>query len=372
LNNKPDHLMRIFKLLTRPIVMLISCLLFISISYGQKLSEPFVFQFEGKTLRGLIEKPQNHESKALIILIPGYGKTDFVAGNWFGTLRNHLVASGLTVCFWDKAGCGQSEGEFNAQQPIENSADEAIAAIQEIKKLQIAGAEKIGLWGISRAGWICPLINEKWPIDFWISVSGTDDKENYGYLLQSNLLIAGKSEREAERLFQAWKKGHRLFCTQAKYERYLKAIKPLTQDSTCRKLFGYTNKPTITEKDRETYKANQKLYTSKGHFDKKSGLWVYIEQFDHTLLKINCPVLALFGANDSQIDWRKTKMLYEKTMGSLPDAKLSIKVFTQCNHSLQKCATCRYQEDLSAFNWQACDGYYEAMEAWLKAWKIIE
>lgn len=361
----------IIKSIVLKVVLLISWLLVAAISYGQKVAEPFEFQFEQKTLRGLIEKPLNHPSKAVIILIPGYGRTDFVAGNWFATLRNKLVACGLTVCFWDKSGCGKSDGEFNAQQPVENSADEAIAAIQAIKKLQIAGAEKIGLWGISRAGWICPLINEKWPIDFWISVSGTDDKENFGYLLKSNLIIAGKAEKEAERLFQAWKQGHKLFCTHAKYEHYLKAIQPLRQDSTCRRLFGYTNEPIITEKARADYQAQQKLYTSKGHYDKKSGLWVYIDQFDEKLRTINCPVLALFGANDSQIDWRKTKRLYEKTIGSGTKAKLTVKVFENCNHSLQKCNTCGYQENLSVFNWQACEGYYEAMEAWLKECKII-
>lgn len=360
------------KSLTRRVVLMLPYLLFSSIAFSQKVSEPFEFQFEGKTLRGLIEKPQTHPSKAIIILIPGYGRTNFVEGNWFSTLRNNLVASGLTVCFWDKAGCGKSEGEFNAQQPVENSANEAIAAIQIIKKLQIPGAEKIGLWGISRAGWICPLINEKWPIDFWISVSGTDDKENFGYLLKSNLLIAGKPEKEAERLFQAWQKGHKLFCTNARYERYLQAIQPLRQDSTCRRLFAYTNEPTITEKDRKDYETQQKLYTSKGYFDKKGGLWVYIDQFDKKLQKINCPVLALFGTNDSQIDWRKTKTLYEKTIGSSAEAKLTTKVFEKCNHSLQKCNTCGYQEDLSALNWSACEGYYEAMEAWLKEYRIVE
>ena len=95
------------------------------------------------------------------------------------------MASGLTVCFWDKMGCGNSDGELNAQQPVENSANEVIAAIQEIKRLKISGPERIGLWGISRAGWIIPLINEQFPIDFWIPVSETDDKENFGYTNES-------------------------------------------------------------------------------------------------------------------------------------------------------------------------------------------
>lgn len=97
-----------------------------------------------------------------------------------------------------------------------------------------------------------------------------------------------------------------------------------------------------------------------------------IEDFDKTLLKINCPVLALFGANDSQVDWRKTKKLYEETIGTKSNSDLTIKVFENCNHNLQKCITCAYGEDLSALQWQACDGYYATMEKWLKQQKVID
>jgi hypothetical protein len=339
---------------------------------GQKVTEPFAFQFEQKSLRGLIEKPPHQNPSAMVLLIPGYGRTDFVEGNWYATLRDELTALGLAVCFWDKMGCGGSEGEFDPQQAVENSADEAIAAIRELRRRNVPGAEKIGLWGISRAGWIGPLINQQFPINFWISVSGTDDKENFGYLLRSNLIIAGKSEEEAEKLYQAWLKGHRLFCEQAGLEEYLDAIQPLREDSLCRARFGYTNTTDITEKDRQTYAQQQRSFTSKGYLDESSGLWVYIENFDEILGDINCPVLALFGADDAQVDWRKTKKLYEKTIGTNPGSSLSIKIFKNCNHNLQKCISCAYQEDLSALKWQACDGYFSAMAKWLSDHKIIE
>ncbi|MFK7926210.1 MAG: CocE/NonD family hydrolase [Bacteroidia bacterium] len=364
-------MMRILPYSLKAIVL---CLLTTQMLFAQKLSEPFEFQFENKTLRGLIEKPQDHPSPAIVILVPGYGKTNFVEGNWFSNLRDQLVASGLTVVLWDKMGCGNSEGEFDALQAVENSADEAIAAIKKIKSLEIVGSEKIGLWGISRAGWICPLINEQFPIDFWISVSGTDDKENYGYLLKSNLIIEGKEPEEAEKLYEAWLLGQKFICTQGSYEDYLAAVQPLIKDETCQRLFGYTAESDNPEEDRKAYLQQQKSYTSKGHFDPKSGLWVYIESFDQMLRNIDCPVLALFGEDDSQVDWRKTKTLYENTIGNSenPLTNLTIKVFEDCNHSLQKCISCAYQEDLSALNWQACDAYYETMLTWLKDQKIIE
>ncbi len=352
--------------------MMITLLMAIPKAFTQIVSEPFEFQFENKTLRGLIEKPSNQKSNTIIVIIPGYGRTDFVNGNWYATLRKELVAFGLNVVFWDKMGCGNSDGEFDINQPVENSADEAIAAIQEIKRLKIPGSEKIGFWGISRAGWIVPLINEQFPIDFWISVSGTDDKENFGYLLKSNLIIEGKNKEEAHKLYEAWMLGHKIFSTQGKIEDYERAIRPLRLDSLSRKLFGYSKVSKITEKDKKKYLQEQKQYTSKGHFDVESGIWAYIDNFDTTLLKVNAPVLGLFGANDSQVDWRKTKKLYEETIGVNPDSKLTVKVFQNCNHTLNKCVTCGWREDLSDLKWQACDNYYETMKAWLKKHKIIE
>lgn len=354
------------------LLLFIALISSINIVSSQSNAEPFEFIFENKKLKGLIEAPNGKESEAIVIIVPGYGKTDFVNGNWFSELRNKFTSLGLTVVFWDKMGCGNSEGEFDALQPVENSADEAIAAIQEIKRLEIPGHEKIGLWGLSRAGWICPLINKQHPIDFWISVSGTDDKENFGYLLKSNLIIAGKGEDEAEALFQSWMLGHRLSIHVVKYEQYLDAIKPLALDSTSTELFGFSIVTEITEKSRDSYRKRMKTYTSNGHFDEESGLWVYIEEFDKLLGEINCPVLALFGENDSQVDWRKTKKLYKETIGKNPNARLKIKTFEHCNHSMQRCITCAYQEDLSALKWQACDGYYDAIESWLKQQNIID
>ncbi len=360
------------KSISYTVLTILLCCLTNSISFSQKISESLEFQFEGNTLSGLIEKPVARTSKAVVILIPGYGETNFVEGGWYSSLRNNLVAMGLTVVFWDKMGCGKSEGEFNAQQPVENSAKEAITAIRTLKKLNITGSDKIGLWGVSRAGWICPLIIGQIPIDFWISVSGTDDKENYGYLLKSNLVINGKEQEEAEKLHEAWMLGHQIFCTNGDYEQYLNAIQPLGQDSLCRRLFGYTNETSITEAGKKSYLQEQKLFTSKGHFDPNSGLWVYINDFDELLLNIRCPVLALFGANDAQVDWRKTKKLYEDSIGKNVNSDLTVKVFDQCNHNLQKCITCGYREDLSSLKWQACDGYYETMEDWLRKNQFIE
>ena len=131
---------------------------FVNITWGQVKTEIFDFVHEGNKLNGVLDLPTKQDPKALIIIIQGYGKSNIVEGNGYLELRSFFVDNGLAVYTWDKPGCGKSEGEFDINQPVQNSAKEALAAIEELKLKKVPGSDRIGLWGISRAGWICPLI----------------------------------------------------------------------------------------------------------------------------------------------------------------------------------------------------------------------
>ncbi|MBX2872185.1 MAG: hypothetical protein KTR30_08795 [Saprospiraceae bacterium] len=357
---------------TKRIFLLLSFAIVAKFTNAQKVAEHFEFQFEENTLRGLIEKPKDSPAKAIVVLIPGYGPTNYVEGNWYASLRNQLVDFGLAVVFWDKMGCGGSEGDFDINQPVQSSAEEALIAIKKLQKQPEYESLKIGLWGVSRAGWICPLIIDQHPIDFWISVSGTDDKETFGYMLKSNLIIHGKTEKEAQSLYDAWAEGQRVFYTGGTYEAAEAATRPLDQDSLCRALFGYGKEPTKPKAEREKeYYHDQERFTKKGFFDGSSGLWVYLLDFDKTLSRISCPVLAIFGENDSQVDWKRTKTYYEQHLGQQSADQMEIKTLPQCNHNIQKCDSCGFKEDLSKYQWQACPGYYETMKQWLEKQGLI-
>jgi len=342
------------KVLVVLLLMLLSC----KSGYAQMQTDTFTFSFEGKRYSGLVNTPTGKTPKAMVVIVTGSGKTNIVAGNGYSKLRSHLIKEGLACLVWDKAGCGKSEGVFNYDQTVQNSASEVIAAITEAKSKKIPGSEKVGLWGISRGGWICPLVIDEYPVDFWISVSGPDDKENFGYLLESNFRIEGRSEAQTQLLVSEWKKGNEVFRNGGSFEEYQKATQNLRIDSFWLAVSGspYTS---------EGYARNQKNFLAEKHlFDEETGLGIYVPEFDKVLNKIHCPVLAIFGEKDSQVDWKKTKALYEKTMGSKPSANLTIKVLPNCNHIMLSCKTGGYREDLS--NSETCPGYYDTMLSWLK------
>src|SRR5262245_42663360 len=117
-------------------------------------TQPFEFVADGNVLRGVVDLPAGGVPRAVLLFVHGYGRTDVVAQNWYYDLRSRFTELGLATAVWDKPGCGKSEGAFDIDQPVAGSAREVVAAVREIRARTLPGVTKVGLWGISRGGWI--------------------------------------------------------------------------------------------------------------------------------------------------------------------------------------------------------------------------
>jgi len=320
---------------------------------------PFEFDFEGVTLNGVLNIPEQDVPKGLVLIVHGSGQTNAIEQQWYKDVRETLVKSGYATYMWDKMGCGKSGGTFDYNQAVENSALEVIAAINALKQQQIAGAEDIGLWGISRAGWINPIvINQYKDIKFWISVSGVDDKENFNYLFEENLRINGYAEDRIRLLLDELKEGVRLGYTGESFERYMATTENIRKDEFW---IRFNNGTLVTE---EGYYAYQKKMMTQ-EWDEASGLMVYVENFDNILSTIKCPVLALFGEKDKHVDWKKTKAYYKETLSGNTD--LTIESFADCNHNMYKAKTGGFYEfEDDKLPWDRCDGFLDTMMHWLE------
>lgn len=331
---------------------------------AQMTREIFDFKFEGFKLNGILNQPENQPPKGLVLIVQGSGATNAVAREIYLDVRSELAQAGYATYIWDKMGCGQSEGTFDYNQPVDNSAQEVLAAIKTLQAKGVPGADKIGLWGVSRAGWINPLVIQEYKdIKFWISVSGVDAKENFGYLLRENLKISGMPADSVELNVQEWKMGNALAHAGASYEMALAATTNL-QKNAFLKRFNNGNSTT-----KEGYYNFQKTFKTQA-FDLETSLPIYIEDFDSILSNVNCPVLAIFGEKDKNVDWRKTKALYERTIGANND--LSIRTFPDGNHNLYQCKTGGFYEmQDEGLPWVRSEGYLPSMSAWLKAKELV-
>jgi uncharacterized protein len=334
----------------------------ISVFGQQKIqTEPFNFHFEGKKLSGFIDYPVNQTSRGIVILVPGSGQTNVFDRNfYYDSLSNNFVKIGYACVQWDKSGCGKSEGQFDNDQSMQNSSQEILAAIYELKHRNISGASKIGLWSISRGGYICPLVIQQYPsIAFWISVSGTDGNDSFIYLLECYLRSSGKSEPEIKQLLEEKKKYLKIFCTGGSYTSYLIATKNIRKEEIW-KTFGMGWGDSLSfMKDQEAFIKSNKIV----EFD-STNLVVFVPNFSAVLNTIHCPTLAIFGEKDCMVDWRKTKTLYEATLRKNLNTKLTIKTFRDGNHAMLKCQTGAFNEKLEKYEF--CDNYIETIRVWLK------
>jgi alpha-beta hydrolase superfamily lysophospholipase len=330
-------------------------------------TQRFEFVSNGNRLSGFVDVPAGGAARAMIVIIHGYGKTDVAGQGSYYDLRSQFTQLGISTLIWDKPGCGESKGTFDADQPVESSAREVLDAIRYARESKLPGSQKVGLWGISRAGWIAPLaITQDPKIAFWISVSGPDDKENFPYLLESNLRIEGRTEAEIKLLLGEWRHGFEVTSRSGTFEDYLLATQTLRRDPFMMLLSDGK------DEDQAAFLAQQKQFLS-GTFqvDEATGLMIYVPQFQHMLTRVNVPVLAIFGEKDRNVNWRNTVPLYSKTIGENPNASLTIKTFPDGNHNLQQARTGGLREMLQMREHRASSGYYEAMADWLRT-KVLK
>ncbi len=324
------------------------------------VTQRFEFVSNGNRLSGFVDLPAGDRAEAMIVIVHGYGETDVADRTSYYDLRSRFTRLGITTVIWDKPGCGESDGVFDINQSVESSAQEVLDAIRHFRESGALGAEKIGLWGISRAGWIAPLAIAQDPnIAFWISVSGTDDKENFPYLLETNLRIEGRSEAEIDLLVAELRRGFEITSQGGSFEDYLATTSNLRRDPFMQ-LFSRMD-------DEMAFRAEQAQFLRGAiQVDADTGLRIYVPHFVDTLSHLNIPVLAIFGEKDSNVNWRSTAALYARTIGENPNASLTIRTFPDGNHNIQQSQTGGLRELIEMTDSRASDGYYETMEDWLR------
>jgi hypothetical protein len=277
---------------------------------------------------------------------------------------------GIASVTWDKPGRGRSEGKFDDNQPLEESAQEALDAVAYLRTEKISGSNKIGIWSTSRGGWVAPIALSKDPeIKFWISVSGPSAEDNKYYLLESNLPLEGRTSEETKRLLAEWKRGRQIFLQGGDYDSYLAATEHLRKDPV---VFEFAGDVTSTSKDYVAAQAAYMKEKEKYKFDEETLSMIRVQNFDQTLSRLNIDMLALFGEKDTNLNWRKASELYQSTVGQNPKATLMVRTFPDGNHGITVTTTgsIREVDGVPLDTGMKCKGYYETQIDWLRKYVV--
>lgn len=126
--------------------------------------------FEGKDglkLAGRLLMPEGDAVVALVVLV--HGAESSSAREW-DFMQRQLPAEGVAAFVYDKRGTGGSEGRYTQDYGV--LADDAVAAVDEARRLGGARVGRVGFRGGSQGGWVAPLAATRTAVDFVVVAYG--------------------------------------------------------------------------------------------------------------------------------------------------------------------------------------------------------
>lgn len=307
------------------------------------------FTYSGKVLAGRMAIPRNiNDPYPVAIFIHGDGPINRTGNDDYLYHWQRLTEAGIACFSWDKQGVGQSEGNWE-HQDMEDRAREVIAAIEFLKTKPEVLEDKIGLIGFSQAGWVMPYVStlSDYP-DFIVSVSGAINVVSQGdYLNKKRLLKKGFSLEEIEEYKLLEHKLYEMISNGLSYNQYI--------DYWIEYLASYEGEGAEPMTyDRFIFSKN-KWPDARNH-----------------LKNIKCPILAVFGKQDLNVDIIESMDVYNNELKKIDHPDYQIELFNNGTHALTK-ADLFQDKTISIMDiaWHGesiyADGYLDLITNWVKS-----
>jgi pimeloyl-ACP methyl ester carboxylesterase len=167
--------------------------------------EEISFRSGGFRVVGELRMPPGEGPHPAIIMGHGSGEATREGRVPFIPMIEIFLRNGYAVYSWDKPGSGESTGylEHELTQRAAILAD----GIKVLVEHPDIDAVRIGLWGLSQAGWVMPLALEKTEeVAFMIVVSGgaEDSVEQMAFQVGQQAINFGASDEQAALVEQYW------------------------------------------------------------------------------------------------------------------------------------------------------------------------
>lgn len=278
---------------------------------------------DGTLLSGTMTLPADTKGKKTpaIVMVTGSGPQnrdeEMLDHKPFAVIADYLARNGVASLRYDDRGTGESKGDF-LKATTYTFKDDAKSGMEFLKKMK--GFGKIGLLGHSEGGTIAFMLAAEKVPDFIISLAGLAESGKEGLLKQNELIldqsgITGETKENCMTLIS------RLFDIQIEQNKS-GVCKPIDIDSLA-KATGKVVPPSVIT----SLKSTQKIRTP--WFD--TLITINPQTF---LSKIKCPVLAINGDKDTQVEAGANIGIIKK---NIPNAETHI--MPGLNHLMQHCET---------------------------------
>ncbi len=256
-----------------------------------------------------------------VVLITGSGPQDrdetVFAHKPFLVLADHLARRGIAVLRADDRGIGKSTGNFSTATTADFATD-AEAGIAYLKTRSEINPHKIGLIGHSEGGIIAPMIAARNPdVAFIVMLAGTGVRGEDVIVSQTAALNnSGTKEGKEKAVTQ---------------EREILELAQSDKDGDA-----------LAQKLRETSEGKSSDEQIAAQLKQLRSPWfLYFIQFDPAtaLRKVTCPVLALNGEKDLQVDPKQNLPAIRKALEQAGNTHFEVVELPSLNHLFQTAKT---------------------------------
>lgn len=167
------------------------------------ISEEITYQSGEFRIVGELRLPPSEGPHPVILFVHGDGPNNRTSGVTYPPIMARMLRAGYATFAWDKPGTGESTGKIDRSRLVEQRAQIVLDALGRIREHPGIDTSKMGLWGISQAGYIMPeVLTRSDDVAFMIAVScpGEAGVEQGAYLVATQARCAGVPEAEAKQL----------------------------------------------------------------------------------------------------------------------------------------------------------------------------
>jgi hypothetical protein len=276
--------------------------------------EEIRFQSGHFELVGELRLPARGGKHPSIIMVHGDGPATRNGAVPFRPTIDIFLRNGYAAFSWDKPGSGESTGEFDSEHRLTQRATILADAIRVLAAHPDVDSARIGLWGISQAGWVMPWALELADaVAFMIVVSGggEDSIEQMAYRYGQKLVSAGRTSEQAAILEENLARA----CKATQYAQYRQATEKILQIPSLESAIGI----------------RLELQEEDGWRPWPRDIDSFLDPMDiieHTTI----PVLAFFGELDPDVDPVQGARAYQAALQAAGNQDYQIETLPGVGH----------------------------------------
>jgi pimeloyl-ACP methyl ester carboxylesterase len=309
-------------------------------------------------LAGTLTLPEGKPPFPAIVFFTGSGaqnRDQEVFGHKpFLVLADYLTRAGYATLRMDDRGVGGSGGDMRQATTLD-FADDALSGVRYLQKRKEIDRKRIGLLGHSEGALVCAIAASKAPreVAFLIMLAGTGVPGEQILYRQAELI--SRKSGIAELLIERNRALQQRVFEVLKRERDDTKAQDAIYEAMLQSLGAGTNLP---ENQKAALRAQANAYTAPWF-----RAFITLDPAPY-LRKVRCPVLALNGELDLQVDPEQNLPVIERALREGGNKRITVRRLPNLNHLFQKAKTgliTEYTEIEETFNPDAL----ETIRKWL-------